>query len=135
MRDVIVAHRRLREGGSLSIYRECPIGPLRELSSRTSEASVGIHYLYPIACSKHVTLDPDTRSLRSLLRDDNTSASLPPFFPHFRINSSTAFLACSGDTVLKSTGHCAALASTSRIGQRVIPLAFASSIIRRSSGE
>src|SRR5476651_2573920 len=40
------------------------------LSSRTSEASVGIFYPRSMPGLKHHTLDPDTRSLRSLLRDD-----------------------------------------------------------------
>ena len=31
--DVIVARRKRRDGGNLSFYRECPIGPL--VSSRT----------------------------------------------------------------------------------------------------
>jgi hypothetical protein len=40
------------------------------LSSRTSEASVGIYRPYSVASSKDVAVDPDTRSLRSLVRDD-----------------------------------------------------------------
>jgi hypothetical protein len=42
------------------------------LSSRTSEASVGICSPMPEAGFGVNTVDPDTRSLRSLLRDDIT---------------------------------------------------------------
>ena len=41
------------------------------VSSRASEASVGIYSPCPIASHEPRTLDPDTSSLRSLLRDDN----------------------------------------------------------------
>jgi hypothetical protein len=41
------------------------------VSSRASEASVGIYSSYPIASNGPRTVDPDTSSLRSLLRDDN----------------------------------------------------------------
>jgi hypothetical protein len=41
------------------------------VSSRRSEATVGIYYLGRVAGRKHPTVGPDTRSLRSLLRDDN----------------------------------------------------------------
>jgi hypothetical protein len=40
------------------------------LSSRTSAASVGIYLLVLVAVSGAGTIGPDTRSLRSLLRDD-----------------------------------------------------------------
>jgi uncharacterized membrane protein YedE/YeeE len=45
------------------------------LSSRTSEASVGIHPLARVADSGARIMDPDTRSLRSLLRDDGRGSS------------------------------------------------------------
>ncbi len=43
------------------------------LSSRRSEATVGIYY--PVIIAGHM-VDPDTRSLRSLLRDDISGSVL-----------------------------------------------------------
>jgi len=40
------------------------------LSSRRSGASVGIHWTVLMASHSHEKVDPDTHSLRSLLRDD-----------------------------------------------------------------
>src|SRR5258705_9524073 len=51
---------------------------------------------------------------RRCAQDDNSGADC-------FINASTASFAASGETVLKSTGHCAVFASTSRMGQRVMP--------------
>jgi len=48
---------------------------------------------------------------------------------------STARFASSGVTVFMSTGHLSIFSSMSRMGQRVIPCAFASSIKARISGE
>jgi lipoprotein signal peptidase len=49
----------------------------RPLSSRTSGASVGIYSHYAVASHTAGQADPDTRSLRSLLRDDTTPAPGP----------------------------------------------------------
>jgi hypothetical protein len=51
------------------------------MSSRRSAegASVGIRYPVLVAGSNHVTVDPDTHSLRSFLRDDRELGSLRSF--------------------------------------------------------
>jgi hypothetical protein len=46
------------------------------MSSRSREASVGICFHVRWVSHTTKTLDPDTRSLRSLLRDDNVGSSL-----------------------------------------------------------
>jgi hypothetical protein len=43
----------------------------RPMSSRMSVASVGIYHPFGGASHEHVKADPDTRSRRSLLRDDS----------------------------------------------------------------
>src|SRR5687767_597921 len=51
-------------------------------SSRTSEASVGTYGPLSVADPGAVTVDPDTRSLRSLPRDDRLRLSKPPLQPN-----------------------------------------------------
>jgi hypothetical protein len=48
----------------------------QELSSRASEASVGIYCPSSVASHGARMMDPDTRSLRSLLRDDSSDVRL-----------------------------------------------------------
>jgi hypothetical protein len=48
------------------------------MSSRRSAASVGTYSHCTVACQGARMVDPDTRSLRSLVRDDNQMPMVDP---------------------------------------------------------